>query len=214
MSKSEKYAPKHRAPGKHKAKRPRRARVARAGVLAGSLAAAVTGVSVAQGVVADPTPGPSGPSVAPLAQGTLSAAELARREAPVVSRSDRRGEIDQTKAAALSVGQGVTVTRTENLATGDPRDVARVLLREYGFSADQFDCLNSLWVSESGWRVDADNPSSSAYGIPQALTATHDMPPGYMTSAEVQIRWGLDYIRSRYGSPCSAWGFKSSRGWY
>ncbi len=214
MPKPEKYAPKHRAPGRHKAVPSRRTRAVRAGVALGGLAAVVTGFAVTQGVVAGTPTTPTAPIMTPLAQGTLSAAELERRGAPVVSRSDRRGEIDQTKAAALSVTQGVAVTRTENLSTGDPRDVARVLLREYGFAASQFDCLDSLWVSESGWRVDADNPSSSAYGIPQALTATHDMPEGYMTSAEVQIRWGLDYIRSRYGSPCSAWSFKSSRGWY
>jgi hypothetical protein len=60
----------------------------------------------------------------------------------------------------------------------------------------------------------ADNPTSSAYGIPQALTETHDMPAGYFDSAEVQIRWGLNYIRDVYGSPCSAWDFKQSHQWY
>jgi hypothetical protein len=60
----------------------------------------------------------------------------------------------------------------------------------------------------------ADNPTSSAYGIPQALTETHDMPAGYFTSAEVQIRWGLDYIRDSYGTPCSAWEFKQGHNWY
>ena len=69
-------------------------------------------------------------------------------------------------------------------------------------------------MSESGWRVDADNPSSSAYGIPQALTQLHDLPADYMTSAESQIRWGLEYIQDTYGSPCSAWSFKSGHGWY
>ena len=37
---------------------------------------------------------------------------------------------------------------------------------------------------------------------------------GYMTSAEVQIRWGLDYIQDSYGSPCSAWEFKQGNSWY
>ena len=62
--------------------------------------------------------------------------------------------------------------------------------------------------------MDADNPTSSAYGIPQALTETHDMPPGYFTDAEVQIRWGLEYIEDSYGSPCSAWEFKQANNWY
>ena len=47
----------------------------------------------------------------------------------------------------------------------------------------------------------ADNPTSSAYGIPQALTSMHDLPADYMTSAEAQIRWGLEYIQDSYGTP-------------
>ena len=65
---------------------------------------------------------------------------------------------------------GSAVTRSEKLSEGDPRDIARALLPAYGFSSDQFSCLDSLYVSESDWRIDADNPTSSAYGIPQALT--------------------------------------------
>ena len=109
---------------------------------------------------------------------------------------------------------GPVVTKSQTLSEGDPRDIARALLPLYGFSSDQFSCLDSLYESESGWRVDADNPSSSAYGIPQALTQLHDMPADYMTSAEVQIRWGLEYIQGTYGTPCSAWSFKSGHGWY
>ena len=36
----------------------------------------------------------------------------------------------------------------------------------------------------------------------------------WATNPVTQIRWGLDYIRDRYGSPCSAWSFKQGRGWY
>ena len=109
---------------------------------------------------------------------------------------------------------GSAVTYSENLSEGDPRDIARALLPEYGFSSDQFSCLDALYVSESDWRIDADNPTSSAYGIPQALTQLHDLPADDMTSAESQIRWGLEYIQDSYGTPCSAWSFKQGNGWY
>ena len=67
---------------------------------------------------------------------------------------------------------------------------------------------------ESNWRVDADNPISSAYGIPQALTETHELPADYMTNPVTQIEWGLGYIRDSYGSPCGALSFKQGNGWY
>ncbi len=54
-------------------------------------------------------------------------------------------------------------------------DIARALLPEFGFSSDQFGCLDSLWTRESNWRVNADNPTSSAYGIPQALPGARDV---------------------------------------
>jgi len=222
VSKSDKYVPKHRAPGKHKAARaPRRA--LRTGVALTGLAAAATGVSVTGGLASQApdalapaaadvaTTSPSGPVTA--AEPTADAAGSERRaNRQVVSRSARR--TDATKAAALEMSGGSGVTRSERLSEGDPRDIARALLPAYGFSSDQFSCLDSLYVSESDWRVDADNPTSSAYGIPQALTQLHDLPADYMTSAESQIRWGLEYIQDTYGSPCSAWSFKQGNGWY
>jgi hypothetical protein len=219
VSKSDKYVPKHRAPGKHKAARvPRRA--LRTGVALSGLAAAVTGVSIAGGMDSAPqdalTPAAADmatPTSSPQASPTLDAAGLERRKsAPVASRSTRRA--DATKATTLAMSGGSAVTRSERLSEGDPRDIARALLPVYGFSSDQFSCLDSLYVSESNWRVDADNPTSSAYGIPQALTQLHELPADYMTSAEAQIRWGLEYIQDTYGTPCSAWSFKQGNGWY
>lgn len=229
MPKPDKYVPTHRAPGKHKAARaPRRA--LRTGLVLSGLAAAATGVTVSGGLATqDPdvlTPAaadvvePTAPEV-PSSTSTTDASGVAGvgaaapeqpRERTTVSRSARR--TDATKATALEMSAGSAVTRSETLSEGDPRDIARALLPAYGFSSDQFSCLDQLYVSESDWRVDADNPTSSAYGIPQALTQLHDLPADYMTSAESQIRWGLEYIQDTYGTPCSAWSFKQGNGWY
>ena len=225
MPKSDKYVPKHRVPGKHKAVRaPRRA--LRTGVVLTGLAAAVTGVSVTGGLAAsDPdvltpaaadvattTPSPSADATSEAAGSTADATTLERSSRQVASRSARR--TDKAKATTLAMSGGSAVTRSEKLSEGDPRDIARALLPAYGFSSDQFSCLDSLYVSESDWRIDADNPTSSAYGIPQALTELHELPADYMTSAESQIRWGLEYIQDTYGTPCSAWSFKQGNGWY
>lgn len=69
-------------------------------------------------------------------------------------------------------------------------------------------------MSESDWDMHADNPTSSAYGIPQALMSAHELPADYTTNATTQIRWGLGYIRESYGSPCAAWEFKQGNNWY
>lgn len=201
MSKHVKYVPKHAAPRRSTARR-----AARRSVLMSSIAVTATGAAVGTGVLVSPvstvaTLAAAGPEVDPPAVSVAPAAGRAVRGA-VLSREADRSTREKPER------------EQEPPAPQDPRDVARGLLASYGFAADQFGCLDALWVSESDWRVDADNPTSSAYGIPQALTELHDLPADYMTSAESQIRWGLGYIRDSYGSPCNAWSFKQANNWY
>lgn len=90
----------------------------------------------------------------------------------------------------------------------------KVLAR--GWGEDQFSCLVALWNKESGWRVNAENTSSGAYGIPQSLPGSKMASAGsdWATNPATQIEWGLGYISGRYGTPCGAWGHSQSVGWY
>jgi hypothetical protein len=90
------------------------------------------------------------------------------------------------------------------------------LLSEFGFGLDQMGCLEKLWRRESQWNPAARNPSSGAGGIPQALPMSKMSKFGsdYATNPATQIRWGLDYIKGRYGTPCGAWAHSESTGWY
>ena len=100
--------------------------------------------------------------------------------------------------------------------SGSAQQIALGMLGSYGWSSSQFSCLVSLWNEESGWNVTASNPSSGAYGIPQALPGSKMASAGadWQTSAATQIRWGLGYIKADYGSPCSAWSHEEADGWY
>lgn len=100
---------------------------------------------------------------------------------------------------------------------GAAQQTAEDMLASYGWSVSaQFGCLVSLWNEESGWNVYATNPSSGAYGIPQALPADKmaSAGPDWQTDAATQITWGLGYIQSVYGSPCAAWAHEQADGWY
>ena len=100
--------------------------------------------------------------------------------------------------------------------SGDPQKIAEAMLGSYGWSSSEFGCLVSLWNLESGWHVYASNPSSGAYGIPQALPGSKmaSAGPDWQSNAATQIRWGLGYIKSLYGSPCGAWSHERATGWY
>ena len=97
-------------------------------------------------------------------------------------------------------------------SAGTARDIGYQMMQQHGWGDDQWGCLDSLWSRESGWRVNAANPSG-AYGIPQALPGSK-MGPGWQTDASVQINWGLGYIAGRYSTPCGAWAHSESDGWY
>ena len=108
-----------------------------------------------------------------------------------------------TSTAAVSVGSTVV---------GGPKGYARGQVPD----AAQFDCLDKLWTRESGWRWNADNPGSDAYGIPQSLPGSKMASAGadWLTNPVTQITWGLSYIKGRYGSPCAAWAHSESVNWY
>ncbi|SFS06364.1 hypothetical protein SAMN04487846_2098 [Microbacterium sp. cf046] len=99
---------------------------------------------------------------------------------------------------------------------GTAQAIAYQMVLARGWGDDQFACLVALWNRESGWRVNAYNAGSGAYGIPQALPGNKMASAGadWETNPATQITWGLDYIGGRYGSPCGAWEHSESVGWY
>jgi resuscitation-promoting factor RpfB len=74
----------------------------------------------------------------------------------------------------------------------------------------------ALWDQESGWRWNATNPTSGAYGIPQALPADKMASAGsdWRTNPATQIKWGIGYIADRYGNPSNAEAHERANNWY
>jgi hypothetical protein len=99
---------------------------------------------------------------------------------------------------------------------GSAQAIAYDMVHARGWGDDQFACLVALWNKESGWRVNAYNRGSGAYGIPQALPGSKMGSVGadWETNPATQITWGLNYVGGRYGTPCVAWGHSQSTGWY
>lgn len=99
---------------------------------------------------------------------------------------------------------------------GTAQSIAYQMVLGRGWGDDQFACLVALWNRESGWRVNAYNAGSGAYGIPQALPGSKMGSAGadWETNPATQIAWGLGYIGGRYGSPCGAWDHSNRVGWY
>ena len=109
----------------------------------------------------------------------------------------------------------------EMLAQTHPKQYAKHLVIKQWGKSSEYECLKELVQHESGWRINAHNKSSGAYGLFQFLPATwgNYKFPYKPKKASIQITAGLRYITKRYGSPCKAWTFwqknaKRGTGWY
>lgn len=91
-----------------------------------------------------------------------------------------------------------------------------LVLNQYLWSESDYQALVNLWERESNWNANAHNKSSGAHGIPQSLPASKMSSEGsdYYTNGYTQIRWGLKYIKERYGSPSAAWQHFQNKNWY
>jgi hypothetical protein len=144
--------------------------------------------------------------------------DVAAAKAAAAKAADAAAARQAAATEAASAAKPTQTVATQRAAepSGSPQQVADQMLGHFGWSSSQLSCLEPLWERESGWDVTAENPSSGAYGIPQALSGSlmASSGPDWQTDAATQIRWGLTYIQGRYGSPCGAWAHEEADGWY
>lgn len=141
---------------------------------------------------------------------------MARKAAAARAYALGKASVESRRERASRDAERAKLAAEKRKYEGTPREVARNLLPDHDWSDSQFDCLDNLWTRESRWKYNADNPTSSAYGIPQALPGYRMAEYGsdWRTNPITQIKWGLDYIEDAYGTPCGAWAHSEAKGWY
>ncbi|MFX4291958.1 transglycosylase SLT domain-containing protein [Streptomyces bohaiensis] len=109
-------------------------------------------------------------------------------------------------------GQAHAASAAPAVASSDSKDIAREVIGDDA----QFACFSSIVERESSWDHTATNAESGAYGLVQSLPGDKMASEGadWRTNPETQIRWGVDYMNERYGSPCAAWSFWQANHWY
>lgn len=122
----------------------------------------------------------------------------------------KEGLVKQAREYGKTAGSG----DFSNVADGPIKQMAKQMLEQMGWG-DQFGDLNWLLTRESGWRPNAQNPTSTAYGLFQFLDSTWGTVGGHKTSdPKLQLEYGLKYIRQRYGDVRGARDFWSRNRWY
>lgn len=137
----------------------------------------------------------------------------------LVSGKPLSNNVSVTNPLSTSTGTD-TSSSSYSPPTGGNQSIGQELASQMGWDGAEWTALQELWNRESGWNNHAKNASSGAYGIPQALPYTK-MPKlawpesaGGKSDPTTQIQWGLNYIKSRYGSPSMAWAHEQANSWY
>ncbi|MHC6219298.1 aggregation-promoting factor C-terminal-like domain-containing protein [Arthrobacter sp. MMS24-S77] len=160
-------------------------------------------------------------SAAPSATATPSASASAKPSAaPTQAPAPAPAAVaPQAAAPAAPVAPPAPAAPAAPVAVDDPAGAqayAASMLSSYGWGQGEMSSLITLWNKESDWRTTATNASSGAYGIVQSLPGEKMASEGadWQTNYQTQIRWGLNYIKERYGSPSAAWAFHLAHNWY
>lgn len=142
------------------------------------------------------------------------AAKQAEAEAKARKEAQEKASRDaaREKLASTSAGAGTSSFPVQSSYTvAQVQAMARQIV-----PAGQFQCFSNIVNHESSWNYRAVNAGSGAYGLVQALPGSKMSSAGadWQTNPATQIKWGLNYMNGRYGSPCGAWSFWSANHWY
>ncbi|MGW9415440.1 aggregation-promoting factor C-terminal-like domain-containing protein [Arthrobacter cupressi] len=190
-----------------------------AGVLALVLGAGAAGQATNQAFdasrAANSTPAEAGATASPRATASTPAAKPSAAAKPAAKPAPKAAVAPQ----AAKVAPAKPAAPAKPVAINDPAGAqayAASLLSSFGWGPGEMDSLRILWTKESDWTTTATNASSGAYGIVQSLPAEKMASEGadWQTNYKTQIRWGLKYIKERYGSPSAALSFHYANNWY
>jgi hypothetical protein len=146
-----------------------------------------------------------------------TAEEDARKAAAKTAASRKQAADDAAAAkakaaAAKKAASALAATVKSSYTTAEVQALAQSIIGD----SSQYQCFSNIVTRESGWNYTATNASSGAYGLVQALPGSKMASAGadWRTNPATQIKWGLNYMNSRYNSPCGAWSFWQANHWY
>ncbi|MEU4497212.1 lytic transglycosylase domain-containing protein [Streptomyces sp. NBC_00210] len=142
----------------------------------------------------------------------LQAAKTAEAKKEAADKeAERKREEAEARANRDSLRDASSFSAKSSYTVEEVKAIARQMV-----PADQFQCFSNIVNHESTWNYQAQNASSGAYGLVQALPGSKMASAGddWRTNPATQIKWGLNYMNSRYDSPCGAWSFWQANNWY
>ncbi|MFF4044310.1 MULTISPECIES: aggregation-promoting factor C-terminal-like domain-containing protein [unclassified Streptomyces] len=136
---------------------------------------------------------------------------VAKKAAAEKAEKEAKARAEAQKATTRSTRDSSSFPVQSSYSVAQIQAMARQMV-----ASGQFQCFSNIVDHESSWNYRAVNASSGAYGLFQALPGSKMSSVGsdWQTNPATQIKWGLNYMNSRYGSPCEAWSFWQANHWY
>ncbi|MFF3563469.1 transglycosylase SLT domain-containing protein [Streptomyces sp. NPDC002574] len=141
-----------------------------------------------------------------------TARKQAAKDAAARKEAEKKAEERKKQEAASRAAERAALVVKASYTTAEVQAMAQGIIGD----SSQYQCFSNIVTRESGWNYTATNSSSGAYGLVQALPGSKMASAGadWQTNPGTQIKWGLNYMNSRYGSPCGAWSFWQNNHWY
>ncbi|GEB52125.1 lytic transglycosylase domain-containing protein [Streptomyces sp. NHF165] len=126
-------------------------------------------------------------------------------------KAKEREKLKTASSRSESRGSVGDFPQKSSYSTAEVQSMAKQIV-----GGGQYQCFSNIVDHESSWNYQATNASSGAYGLVQALPGSKMASVGadWRTNPATQIKWGLNYMNDRYGSPCEAWSFWQANNYY
>ncbi|MFD9817583.1 aggregation-promoting factor C-terminal-like domain-containing protein [Streptomyces violascens] len=136
------------------------------------------------------------------AKAKKSAADKSKADKEKADKDAKARDVETQTASRSASRNSSTFQVQSSYSVSDVQAIARQII-----PADQFQCFSNIVDNESSWNYRATN--GTAYGLVQALPGSKMSTVGsdWQTNPATQIKWGLNYMNERYGSPCGAWSY-------
>lgn len=163
-------------------------------------------------------------SVILLIYGMFEKKEVVEEELPPTMSVEVSKEVETSTKSTNTTTKKKTAKKTikttnkttTSVEQQEMMNYAHSLVVSYGWNEEDYNAIIKIVYKESNWNANSVNKSSGACGLFQAYPCSKMESAGkdYRTNYKTQIKWGFDYIKSRYGTPTNAWKFWLEHHWY
>lgn len=155
-----------------------------------------------------------------IAKNEITGITIARKISKSVKKTNKKSRKSVKKKVIKKKVKKVKKTKVKSYRVrhnvGEIQSYIHQKIYEYGWTENDYYSIVQIVNRESSFNPYAVNKKSGACGLFQSYPCSKMAKYGkdYRTNYKVQVSWGMNYIKARYGTPSNAWNFWQKHHWY